>query len=31
MNRRDIEAELPTTGARELLTSMSAAHLAYIG
>jgi Pyridoxamine 5'-phosphate oxidase len=31
MNRRDIEAELSTTGARELLTSTSAAHLAYIG
>src|SRR4029450_5273018 len=31
MNRRDIEAELSTTGAQELLTSTSAAHLAYIG
>jgi hypothetical protein len=31
MNRRAIEAELSTTGARELLTSTSAAHLAYTG
>jgi hypothetical protein len=31
MNRRDIEAELSTTGAQELLTSTSGAHLAYIG
>jgi Pyridoxamine 5'-phosphate oxidase len=31
MNRRDIEAELSTTGARDLLTSTSSAHLAYIG
>ncbi|MGZ4683514.1 MAG: pyridoxamine 5'-phosphate oxidase family protein [Acidimicrobiales bacterium] len=31
MDRRDIEAELSTTGAQELLTSTSAAHLAYIG
>lgn len=31
MNRRDIEAELSTTGARELLASTSTAHLAYIG
>src|SRR5580692_7904501 len=31
MNRRDVDAELSTTGAQELLTSTSAAHLAYIG
>jgi Pyridoxamine 5'-phosphate oxidase len=31
MNRGDIEAELSMTGAQELLTSTSAAHLAYIG
>ena len=31
MNRRDIEAELSTTGAQQLLASTSAAHLAYIG
>jgi Pyridoxamine 5'-phosphate oxidase len=31
MNRRDIEAELSTTGAQALLASTSAAHLAYIG
>jgi hypothetical protein len=31
LNRRAIEAELSTTGAQELLTSTSAAHLAYIG
>ncbi len=31
MNRRDIEAELSTTGAQERLASTSAAHLAYIG
>jgi hypothetical protein len=31
MERQDIEEELSTTGAQELLTSTSAAHLAYIG
>ena len=31
MNRGDIEAELSMTGAQQLLTSTSAAHLAYIG
>lgn len=31
MDRRDIEAELSTTGARELLTATAAAHLAYVG
>jgi hypothetical protein len=31
MNRRDIEAELATSGAQELLTSGSAAHLATSG
>src|ERR1700755_194687 len=31
MNRGDIEAELSMTGAQDLLTSTSAAHLAYIG
>jgi hypothetical protein len=31
MERRDIEAELSTTGARELLASTWAAHLAYVG
>lgn len=31
MHRHDIEAELSMAGARELLTSTSAAHLAYIG
>jgi hypothetical protein len=31
MDRQDIDDELSTTGAQELLTSPSAAHLAYIG
>lgn len=31
MNRGDIQAELSMTGAQQLLTSTSAAHLAYIG
>ena len=31
MERQDIDDELSTTGAQELLTSTSAAHLAYIG
>jgi nitroimidazol reductase NimA-like FMN-containing flavoprotein (pyridoxamine 5'-phosphate oxidase superfamily) len=31
MERQDIDGELSTTGAQELLTSTSAAHLAYIG
>jgi hypothetical protein len=31
MERQDIDDELSTTGAPELLTSTSAAHLAYIG
>jgi hypothetical protein len=31
MHRHDMEAELSTTGARELLASTSAAHLAYTG
>src|SRR5437879_186721 len=31
MDRQDIDAELSLTGARELLDSTSAAHLAYIG
>jgi nitroimidazol reductase NimA-like FMN-containing flavoprotein (pyridoxamine 5'-phosphate oxidase superfamily) len=31
MERQDIDDELSTTGAQELLTSPSAAHLAYIG
>ena len=31
MERQDIDAELSVTGARELLDSTSAAHLAYIG
>jgi hypothetical protein len=31
MDRRDIEAELSTAGAQELLTSTSLAHLAYLG
>jgi hypothetical protein len=31
MERREIEAELSTTGAQELLASTSAAHLAYVG
>jgi len=31
MNRGDIEAELSMTAAQQLLTSTSAAHLAYIG
>ena len=31
MHRRDIEAELSTPGAQELLSSTSAAHLSYIG
>jgi hypothetical protein len=31
MDRHDIDDELSTTGAQELLTSPSAAHLAYIG
>src|SRR5437764_14984337 len=31
MERHDIDAELSVTGARELLDSTSAAHLAYIG
>jgi hypothetical protein len=31
MDRLDIDDELSTTGAQELLTSPSAAHLAYIG
>jgi hypothetical protein len=31
MEQQDIDAELSTVGAQELLTSTSAAHLAYIG
>jgi nitroimidazol reductase NimA-like FMN-containing flavoprotein (pyridoxamine 5'-phosphate oxidase superfamily) len=31
MDRHEIEAELSVTGARELLASTSAAHLAYVG
>jgi hypothetical protein len=31
MERQDIDDELSTTGAQELLTSTSAAHLSYIG
>ena len=31
MERQDIDDELSTTGAQELLTSSSAAHLAYVG
>jgi Pyridoxamine 5'-phosphate oxidase len=31
MDRQDIDDELSTTGAQELLTSPSAAHLAYVG
>ncbi len=31
MERQDIDDELSTTGAQELLTSTSAAHLAYRG
>jgi hypothetical protein len=31
MERQDIDNELSTTGAQEMLTCMSAAHLAYIG
>jgi nitroimidazol reductase NimA-like FMN-containing flavoprotein (pyridoxamine 5'-phosphate oxidase superfamily) len=31
MDRKDIDHELSPTGAQELLTSSSAAHLAYIG
>lgn len=31
IERHDIDDELSTTGAQELLTSTSAAHLAYIG
>ena len=31
MERQDIDAELSLTGARELLDSTSAAHLAYVG
>ena len=31
MERQDIDDELSTTGAQELLTSTSAAHLAYVG
>src|SRR5512133_3091434 len=31
MERQDIDDELSTAGAQELLTSTSAAHLAYIG
>jgi len=31
LERQDIDDELSTTGAQELLTSTSAAHLAYIG
>ena len=31
MERQDIDDELSTTGAQELLSSTSAAHLAYIG
>ena len=31
MERRDIDDELSTAGAQELLASTSAAHLAYIG
>jgi hypothetical protein len=31
VERQDIDDELSTTGAQELLTSTSAAHLAYIG
>jgi len=31
MERQDIDNELSTTGAQEILTSSSAAHLAYIG
>src|SRR5436305_13322334 len=31
MNRQEIDAELSVTGARGLLDSTSAAHLAYIG
>jgi hypothetical protein len=30
MERQDVDDELSTTGARELLASTSAAHLAYI-
>jgi Pyridoxamine 5'-phosphate oxidase len=31
MDRQELDDELSTTGAQELLTSLSAAHLAYIG
>src|SRR5438477_8495 len=31
MKQQDIDDELSTTGAQELLTSTSAAHLAYVG
>ena len=31
MEQPDIDDELSTTGAQELLTSPSAAHLAYVG
>jgi hypothetical protein len=31
VERREIDDELSTTGAKELLTSPSASHLAYVG